>query len=60
MINSFSKYYCMTGWRIGWMVVPEGLVRPIERLAQNLYISAPYLSQVAALAAFEATEELDW
>jgi aspartate/methionine/tyrosine aminotransferase len=59
VINSFSKYYCMTGWRIGWIVVPERLVRPIERLAQNLYISPPYLSQVAALAAFEATEELE-
>lgn len=59
VINSFSKYYCMTGWRIGWVVVPERLVRPIERLAQNLYISPPYLSQVAALAAFEATEELE-
>ena len=59
VINSFSKYYCMTGWRIGWMIVPEKLVRPIERLAQNLFISAPYLSQVAALAAFEATDELE-
>nr|WP_298952593.1 aminotransferase class I/II-fold pyridoxal phosphate-dependent enzyme [uncultured Methylobacterium sp.] len=59
IINSFSKYYCMTGWRIGWMVVPDALVRPVERLAQNLYISAPYLSQVAALAAFDATEELE-
>jgi len=59
VINSFSKYHCMTGWRVGWMVVPEALVRPIERLAQNLYISAPYLSQIGALAAFEATEELD-
>jgi aspartate/methionine/tyrosine aminotransferase len=59
VINSFSKYYCMTGWRVGWIVVPERLVRPIERLAQNLYISPPYLSQVAALAAFEATEELE-
>jgi aspartate/methionine/tyrosine aminotransferase len=59
VINSFSKYYCMTGWRIGWIVVPERLVRPIERLAQNLYISPPYLSQVAALAAFEAIEELE-
>ena len=59
VINSFSKYYCMTGWRIGWMVVPERLVRPIERLAQNLYISPPYLSQVAALAAFDATDELE-
>ncbi|MEZ0171083.1 pyridoxal phosphate-dependent aminotransferase [Microvirga sp. TS319] len=59
VINSFSKYYCMTGWRIGWIIVPERLVRPIERLAQNLYISPPYLSQVAALAAFDATEELE-
>jgi aspartate/methionine/tyrosine aminotransferase len=59
VINSFSKYYCMTGWRIGWIVVPERLVRPIERLAQNLYISPPYLSQVAALAAFDAMEELE-
>ncbi|GJE39123.1 aspartate/methionine/tyrosine aminotransferase [Methylobacterium persicinum] len=59
IINSFSKYHCMTGWRIGWMVVPEGLVRAVERLAQNLYISAPYLSQVGALAAFDATEELE-
>ncbi|MFC4173303.1 pyridoxal phosphate-dependent aminotransferase [Microvirga sp. GCM10011540] len=59
VINSFSKYYCMTGWRIGWIVVPERLVRPIERLAQNFYISPPYLSQIAALAAFDATEELE-
>jgi aspartate/methionine/tyrosine aminotransferase len=59
VINSFSKYYCMTGWRVGWLVVPERLVRPMERLAQNLYISAPYLSQVAALAAFDAREELE-
>jgi aspartate/methionine/tyrosine aminotransferase len=59
VINSFSKYYCMTGWRIGWMVVPETLVRPIERLGQNIYISPPALSQVAALAAFDCTEELE-
>jgi aspartate/methionine/tyrosine aminotransferase len=59
VINSFSKYYCMTGWRIGWIVVPARLVRPIERLAQNLYISPPYLSQVAALAVFDAVEELE-
>ena len=59
VINSFSKYYCMTGWRIGWMVVPESLVRAVECLAQNLFISAPKLSQVAALAAFEATEALE-
>lgn len=59
VINSFSKYYCMTGWRIGWMVVPESLARPVECLAQNLFISAPQLSQVAALAAFDATAELE-
>jgi aspartate/methionine/tyrosine aminotransferase len=59
VVNSFSKYYCMTGWRIGWIVVPERLVRPVERLAQNLYISPPTLSQVAALAAFDAAEELE-
>jgi aspartate/methionine/tyrosine aminotransferase len=58
-INSFSKYYCMTGWRIGWMVLPEELVRPIERIAQSLYISAPELSQVAAIEAFNATVELE-
>jgi aspartate/methionine/tyrosine aminotransferase len=59
VINSFSKYYCMTGWRIGWMVLPEVLVRPVERIAQNLYISAPDISQRAAIAAFDATDELD-
>ena len=59
VINSFSKYYCMTGWRIGWMVLPEALVRPVERLAQSLYISAPEISQVAAIRAFEAGRELD-
>jgi aspartate/methionine/tyrosine aminotransferase len=59
VINSFSKYYCMTGWRIGWMVLPEKLVRPVERIAQSLYISAPELSQVAAIKAFDATAELD-
>jgi aspartate/methionine/tyrosine aminotransferase len=59
VVNSFSKYYSMTGWRIGWMVVPSDLVRTIERLAQNLYISAPTLSQHAAIAAFESLEELE-
>jgi aspartate/methionine/tyrosine aminotransferase len=49
----------MTGWRIGWLVLPEDLVRPVERLAQNLYISPPDLSQRAAIAAFEAREELE-
>ncbi|KQN72962.1 1-aminocyclopropane-1-carboxylate deaminase [Devosia sp. Leaf64] len=51
VINSFSKYYCMTGWRIGWMVLPESLVRRAEVLQQNLFISAPTLSQIAAKAA---------
>jgi aspartate/methionine/tyrosine aminotransferase len=59
VINSFSKYYSMTGWRIGWMIVPPELVRPMERLAQNLYISPAAISQLAALAAFDATEELE-
>lgn len=59
VINSFSKYYSMTGWRVGWMVVPERLVRPIERLAQNLYISPPAVSQAAALGAFDGLEELE-
>lgn len=59
VINSFSKYYCMTGWRVGWMVLPEELVRPVERIAQSLYISAPELSQIAAIEAFSATEELE-
>jgi aspartate/methionine/tyrosine aminotransferase len=59
VVNSFSKYYCMTGWRIGWMVLPEMLVRPVERIAQNLYISPPEISQIAATAAFEAVPELE-
>ncbi|MGH6865039.1 MAG: pyridoxal phosphate-dependent aminotransferase [Methyloceanibacter sp.] len=59
VVNSFSKYFSMTGWRIGWLVVPDTLVRPIERLAQNLYISPPTISQIAALGAFEGIEELE-
>jgi len=59
VINSFSKYFCMTGWRIGWMVVPEPLVRPIERLQQNLAISVPTLSQIAAEAAFDGIAEME-
>jgi aspartate/methionine/tyrosine aminotransferase len=59
IINSFSKYFCMTGWRVGWMVVPEPLVRPIERLQQNLAISVPTLSQIAAEAAFEGRAEME-
>ena len=58
VINSFSKYFSMTGWRVGWMVLPEDLVRATERLAQNFFISAPYISQVAAEAAFDCEDEL--
>jgi aspartate/methionine/tyrosine aminotransferase len=53
LVNSFSKYFCMTGWRLGWMVAPERYVRGLERLAQNAFICAPVPSQHAALAAFE-------
>ncbi|MEM8774865.1 MAG: aminotransferase class I/II-fold pyridoxal phosphate-dependent enzyme [Pseudomonadota bacterium] len=59
VINSFSKYFSMTGWRIGWMIVPEGHVRVVERLAQNLFICPPHASQVAALAALDCTDELE-
>jgi aspartate/methionine/tyrosine aminotransferase len=59
VVNSFSKYWCMTGWRIGWLVVPEGSERVFERLAQNLFISAPLLSQIAAEAALDARDELE-
>ena len=59
IVNSFSKYYCMTGWRVGWLIVPERLLRPIECLQQNLAISVPYLSQIAAIAAFSAKEDLE-
>ena len=59
IINSFSKYYSMTGWRLGWMVLPEELVRPVECLAQNFFISPSALSQRAAMAAFDCGDELD-
>jgi len=59
VINSFSKYFAMPGWRLGWMVVPEDLLGSVERLAQNLFISAPGLSQHAAIAVFDCLEELD-
>ncbi len=58
VINSFSKYFSMTGWRVGWMVVPEDHVRIIERIAQNMFICPPHVSQVAALAAMECGDEL--
>jgi aspartate/methionine/tyrosine aminotransferase len=58
VINSFSKYFSMTGWRLGWLVVPESMMRSVECLAQNFFISAPTLSQYAALAAFDSHDEL--
>jgi aspartate/methionine/tyrosine aminotransferase len=59
VVNSFSKYFCMTGWRIGWLVAPEPLVRSIDRLQQNLAISVPALSQIAAQAAFDGRDEME-
>jgi aspartate/methionine/tyrosine aminotransferase len=58
VINSFSKYFSMAGWRVGWVVLPVDLVRPVERLAQNFFICAPHIAQVAAEAAFECGAEL--
>ena len=58
VINSFSKYFSMTGWRVGWMVVPPDHVRVVERLAQNMFICAPHMGQVAALAALDSGDEL--
>jgi aspartate/methionine/tyrosine aminotransferase len=57
--NSFSKYFCMSGWRIGWLVLPEHLVRPAECLQQSLAISVPYLSQIGAEAVFDAKDQLE-
>lgn len=59
VVNSFSKYHSMTGWRVGWMIVPDGLVRTFEKLMQNLFICAPHASQVAALAAMDCEDELE-
>ena len=59
VINSFSKYHSMTGWRVGWMVVPEDHIRTVERLAQNMFICPPHVAQVAALAAMDCSAELD-
>lgn len=59
VVSSFSKYFSMTGWRIGWMVLPEDLVRPVESLAQNMFISAPHIAQIAAEAAFDGIAELE-
>lgn len=59
VVNSFSKYFCMTGWRVGWLIAPESLVRPIDRLQQNFAISVPTLSQIAAQAAFDGRAEME-
>ena len=59
VINSFSKYFSMTGWRVGWLVMPEDMMRPLERLQGNMTICTPAVSQIAALGALQATEELD-
>lgn len=59
VVNSFSKYWSMTGWRIGWLLLPEDLLRPVECLAQNMFISAPHVAQVAAEAAMDCTPELE-
>jgi aspartate/methionine/tyrosine aminotransferase len=59
VVNSFSKYWSMTGWRIGWLLLPEDLIRPVECLAQNMFISAPHIAQVTAEAAMDCREELE-
>lgn len=59
IVNSFSKYFAMTGWRLGWLLLPDDMVRAVECLQQNLFISAPTLSQIAAMAVFDCREELD-
>jgi aspartate/methionine/tyrosine aminotransferase len=59
VVQSFSKYYSMTGWRLGWLILPDELIRPVEVLAQNLFISPPTLSQLAGIAAFDCAAELD-
>lgn len=59
VVNSFSKYFSMTGWRVGWMVVPEDHIRTVERLAQNMFICAPHAAQVVALAALDCVDELE-
>jgi aspartate/methionine/tyrosine aminotransferase len=59
VVNSFSKYFSMTGWRVGWLIVPHRIVRALERLTQNLYISPPAVAQVAALGSFDGMEELE-
>ena len=60
VINSFSKYFSMTGWRIGWIIVPENHIRQIESIVQNMFICAPHVSQIAAIAAMDAKDELEY
>lgn len=59
VINSFSKFFGMTGWRLGWMVVPESMLADVERMAQNFFLAPPTLSQYAALAAFKPTVQIE-
>jgi len=59
VINSFSKYYSMTGWRLGWMVVPPSLIDVMNRLSQNMYLNAPTLSQIAAVEAFNEDSQAE-
>jgi aspartate/methionine/tyrosine aminotransferase len=59
VINSFSKYFCMTGWRIGWMIVPQAMIQAVNKAQQNLYVCAPEISQIAATAAFDGIDELE-
>jgi aspartate/methionine/tyrosine aminotransferase len=59
VVNSFSKYWSMTGWRVGWLLLPEDLVRPVECLAQNMFISAPHIAQLVAEAAMDCRPELE-
>ena len=59
VVNGFSKTFAMTGWRLGWMVIPEGLIPPVQRMAQNIFISPPTISQHAALKALEAKRDLE-
>ncbi|PPR77268.1 MAG: hypothetical protein CFH01_01626, partial [Alphaproteobacteria bacterium MarineAlpha2_Bin1] len=58
ILNGFSKYFCMTGWRVGWLVVPDELIKPIEKLSQNLFISTNSLSQMAAIYSFDSEHEV--
>lgn len=60
VVNGFSKIYAMTGWRLGWMIIPHDLIRPIQKLAQNIFISPPSISQYAAIRAFDVNDEVEY